>query len=158
MCYMKVDHISCHYNDVIMGAMASQITSLIIVYSTVYSGTDQRQHKSSASLAFVWEIHRWPVNFPHKGPVTRKTFDDVIIFIVCNTAYQWYYSRCLSAARLMHLTQWFCSQESNLRYSSTGSDNGLVQYRRQAIIWTIGGIRYRRIYAVVGLKVIRLIT
>ena len=42
-----------HYNDVIMGAMASQITSLTIVYSTVYSGADQRKHQSSASPAFV---------------------------------------------------------------------------------------------------------
>ena len=49
-----------------MGAMASQITSLPIVYSTVYSSTVQRKHQSSASLAFVWGIHRWPVNSPHK--------------------------------------------------------------------------------------------
>ena len=41
-----------------MGAMASQITSLTIVYSTVYSGADQRKHQSSASLAFVTGIHR----------------------------------------------------------------------------------------------------
>ena len=52
--------------------MASQITSLIIVYSTIYSG-GQRKHQSSASLAFVWGIHRWPVNSPHKWPVTRMT-------------------------------------------------------------------------------------
>ena len=51
-----------HYNDVIMSAMASQITSLTIVYSTVYAGADQRKHQSSASLAFVRGIHRWPVN------------------------------------------------------------------------------------------------
>ena len=51
-----------HYGGVIMGAMASQITSLAIVYSTVYSGSDQRKHQSSASLAFV----RWPVNSLHK--------------------------------------------------------------------------------------------
>ena len=64
-----------------MGAMASQINSLTIVYSSVYSGIDQRNHQSSASLAFVWEIHRWPVNFPHKWPVTRKMFpfDDSIM-------------------------------------------------------------------------------
>ena len=61
-------------NDVIMSAMASQITSITIVYSTVYSGTEQRKHQSSASLAFVWGIHRWPVNSPHKWPVTRKMF------------------------------------------------------------------------------------
>ena len=36
-----------------MGVMASQITSLTIVYSTVYSGEDQRKHQSSTSLAFV---------------------------------------------------------------------------------------------------------
>ena len=60
-----------------MGEMASQITSLMIVYSTFYSGTDQRKHQSSASLAFV----QGPVNSPHKGPVTRKMFpfDDVMI-------------------------------------------------------------------------------
>ena len=72
-----------HYSDVIMSAMASPITSLnlTIVYSTVYSGADQRKHQSSALLAFVRGIHRWPVNSPHKGPVTRKMFplDDVIL-------------------------------------------------------------------------------
>ena len=70
-----------HYSDVIMGAIASQITSLTRVYSIVYSDTDQRKHQSSASLAFVWGIHRWPVNSPHKWPVTRKMFpfDDVIV-------------------------------------------------------------------------------
>ena len=44
---------SLYYCDVIMGAMESQITSLTIVYSAVYSGTHQRKHQSSASLAFV---------------------------------------------------------------------------------------------------------
>ena len=73
--------ISCHYSDDIMSAMASQITSLTIVYSAVYSSADQRKHQSSASLAFVRGIHRWPVNSPHKWPVTRKMlpFDDVIM-------------------------------------------------------------------------------
>ena len=64
-----------------MGVMSSQITSLTIVKSTVYSGADQRKHQSSASLSFVREIHRKPVNSPHKGPVTRRMFpfDDVIM-------------------------------------------------------------------------------
>ena len=72
-----------HYSHVIMGVMASQITSLTIVYSTVYSVTDQRKHQSSASLSFVRGIHRWPVNSPYKWPVTRKMFpfDDVIMWI-----------------------------------------------------------------------------
>ena len=54
---------------------------LTIVYSTVCSGADQRKHQSYVSLAFVWGIHRWPVNSPHKWPVTRKMFpfDDVIM-------------------------------------------------------------------------------
>ena len=71
-----------HYDDVIMTTIASQITSLTSVYSTDYSAADQRKHQSSASLAFVWGIHRGPVNSPHKGPVTRKMFpfDDVIMF------------------------------------------------------------------------------
>ena len=64
-----------------MTMLASQITSLTVVYSIVYSDVNQRKHQSSAALAFVREIHRGPVNFPHKWPVTRKMFpfDDVIM-------------------------------------------------------------------------------
>ena len=64
-----------------MSAMAPQITSLTIVYLMAYSGADQRKHQSSASLAFARGIHRWPVNSPLKGPVTRKMFpfDGVIM-------------------------------------------------------------------------------
>ena len=67
-----------------MGTMASQINSLAIVYSTVYSGADQRKHQSPASLALVRGIHRGPVNSPHKWPVTRIMFpfDDVIMIYV----------------------------------------------------------------------------
>ena len=72
-----------HYSDVIMGAMASQISSLKIVHLSVYSGTDQRKHQSSASLASVPRIQQWPVNSPHKWPVTRKMFpfDNIIMSI-----------------------------------------------------------------------------
>ena len=75
---------SGHYRDIIMGAMASQITSLTIIYSTVYSGAGQRKHQSPAWLAFV---HQWLVNSPHKWPVTRQKFpfDDVIIFDLLKT-------------------------------------------------------------------------
>ena len=79
---MNLNHCYClvnqkHYNDVIMGARASQITSLTIVYSAVYSDADQRKHQSSLSLVFLWG----PVNSPRKWPVTRKMFpfDDVIM-------------------------------------------------------------------------------
>ena len=45
------------------------------------------------SLAFMRGIHRWPVNSPHKGPVTRKMspFDDVIMnHALCNSySYCW---------------------------------------------------------------------
>ena len=70
-----------HSNDVIMSAIASQITSLKIVYPTVYLDANPRKHQSSVSLAFVRGIHRSPVNSPHKGPVTRKRlpFDGVIM-------------------------------------------------------------------------------
>ena len=76
-----MQNVRSHYDDVRMGAIASQITSLTIVYSIVYSDADQRKHQSSASLAFVRGSHRGPVNFPHKWPVTRKMFplDDVIM-------------------------------------------------------------------------------
>ena len=77
--------LSIHYNDVIMTTIASQITSLTVVYSTIYSDADQRKHQSSASLDFVWGIHRGPVNSLHKGSVTRKMFpfDDVIMYTPC---------------------------------------------------------------------------
>ena len=73
------------YGDVIMDAIASQITSLVIVYSAFYSGADQRKHQTSASLAFVRGIRRGLVNSRHKWPITRKMFpfDDVIMEAEC---------------------------------------------------------------------------
>ena len=73
-------YVGLHYCDVTMGAIASQITSLTIVYSTVYSDADQRKHQSSASLAFYAGNSPVPGS-PHKRPVTRKmfSFDDVIM-------------------------------------------------------------------------------
>ena len=64
-----------------MGVIASQITSITIVCSSVHSVVDQRKHQSSASLAIVRGIHRRPVTSPHKWPVTQKIFpfDDVIM-------------------------------------------------------------------------------
>ena len=70
-----------HHNDVIMSDLASQITRLTIVYSSVYSRRRSKKHQSPASLASVRWIRSWPVNSPHKGRVTRKIFpfDDVIM-------------------------------------------------------------------------------
>ena len=69
-------HKGRHYNDVIMGAIAYQITSPTIVYSTIYSGSDKKKHKSSASLAFVRGIHRWPVTgeFPAQKAINADFF------------------------------------------------------------------------------------
>ena len=76
VCFFGADH----YNDVIKTAMVSQITSLTVVYSTVYSGANQRKRQCFASLASVRGIPRSPANPPQR-PVTRKTFpfDDVIV-------------------------------------------------------------------------------
>ena len=73
-----------HRSDVIMRAMASQITGVSRVCSIVCSGADQRKHQSSAPLAFVRGIHRSPVNSPHKGPVTQKmsSFVDFIMGLI----------------------------------------------------------------------------
>ena len=77
-----------HDSDVMMSAMASQIISLTIVYSTVCSGGDQmKTSKLRVAGLSVRSIHRWPVNSPQKGPVTRKMFPfDDVIMVVC---YRW---------------------------------------------------------------------
>ena len=65
------------YIAFIMNAIASQTTSVTIVYSTVYSGVDQRKHQNSASLAFVTG------EFPtHRA--SNATNDDVSMSLVPN--------------------------------------------------------------------------
>ena len=59
-----------HNCDVTMSVTVSQITGVFIICSAVGSGADQIKYQSSASLAFVWRIHRWP----RKGPVKRNMF------------------------------------------------------------------------------------
>ena len=105
-----------HYSDVIMGAIASQIASLMIVYSTVHSDADQRKHQSSASLAFVRGIDREPVNSPHKWPVTRKIFpfDDVIMISA------WLHMHILS---LSHGFRWFDCFSLRTRVATTVKSN-----------------------------------
>ena len=70
----------CHYSDILMSTIASQITGVSIVCWNVGSGVNQRKHQSSASLGPVRGIHLWPVNSPHQGPVTQQLcpIDDVI--------------------------------------------------------------------------------
>ena len=104
-----------HYSDVIMGAMASQITRLTIVYSTVYSGTDQRKYQSTASLAFVRGIHLGLVNSPHKWPITRKMFPlhDVIMWKEATATGDFPSQRASNAERVpmswrIHVSAWTC--------------------------------------------------
>ena len=91
-----------------MGAIASQIPSLTIVYSTVYSGADQRKHVTGLCAG----NSPWPVNSPHKWPVTRKMFplDDVIMWykkpmsrqiIVITRIMKWWISTCHLAIPIM---------------------------------------------------------
>ena len=111
------------YCDVIMTANASQITSLTIVYLTVYSGADERKHQSFAPLAFVRGIHRWPVNSPHKWPVLRKMipFDDVIMYM--------YIFMCRSRSYLTELHDLYprLSNELTLTCGDCGFSGTLIQ-------------------------------
>ena len=103
----QLETFSTHYSDVIMGSVASQITSLTNVYSSVYSDADQRKHQSSASLGFVRGIHRGPMNSSQKWPVTRKMFliDDVIMV----TSPLWWEStghRCIPLTKASDVDLW----------------------------------------------------
>ena len=76
LAFLRYNH---HYCDVIWArwrikSPASQLFTQSLIQA-------QRKHQRSASLTFVRGIHRWPVNSPHKLPVTRKMFpfDDVIM-------------------------------------------------------------------------------
>ena len=115
-----------------MSTMTSQITSLTIVCSTVYADADQRKLQSSASPAFVWVTHRWPVNSPQKGPVTQKMFsyDDVIMWC--------FESSCLSASDVT-LMEANCEARNQLR-SCNKQQNRWVMGRyfgyTQSLFWT----------------------
>ena len=107
----------CHYDDVIMAAMASQITSLTIVYSTVYSGADQSEHQSSASLAFVWGIHRdrWipRTNGQKRGKcfhlMTSSCLSPICWVWVWGRSYIWFYFELLVKRPV---TPWLSSDRS----------------------------------------------
>ena len=96
-------YVFSHYSDVIMGTMMSQISSLAIVFSTVYSGADQRKHQSSASLAFVRGIHRWP-EFPTQRASNAEMFpfDDVTMCSAIHLP--------LLHTTASHTSQWLCTR------------------------------------------------
>ena len=88
---------NCHYNDGIRSAIASQMTGISIVSSTLCSGADRRKHQNSASLAFARGIHRWPADSSHKGPATRKMFPfDGVIMVISTANNSCVYSTCAS--------------------------------------------------------------
>ena len=92
-----------HYSDATLSAMVSQITGVLIVCLAVCSGA-HKKHQSSASLAFLRRFHRWLVESPRKGPVTREMFpfDDVIMVW---DDFIWFHSQCLMAISA-HSTNW----------------------------------------------------
>ena len=87
-----------HYSDIIMSAMVPQFTSLTIVYSSVYSGADQRKYQSSASLAFMRGIHRWPVN--------KSRWGGALMFsLICTWTRRWKSLLCEHRAALLAFWQ-----------------------------------------------------
>ena len=73
-----------HYNDVIMGEIASQITSLTIVFSTVYSDADKKNPSQLRVTGLCAGNSPGPVNSPHKWPVTRKMFPFSDVIMLCH--------------------------------------------------------------------------
>ena len=64
LCLLMSRHILSHYSDVIMGAMASQITGVLAVYSTVCSGVDQRKHQQLYIYIYIYiYIGSHPIRF-----------------------------------------------------------------------------------------------
>ena len=112
---------SYHDNDVIMGAIGSQFTSLTIVYSTVYA---DKWNKASKLLitGLCAGIHRWPVNSPHKWPVTRKIFpiDDVIMSSVIHNLAACHFLRnnlTIQAKILLSKLKWFCIDKTWIKFT-----------------------------------------
>ena len=148
--------VMCHYNDVIMSVIASQITSLTIVHSTVYSGVD-RKHQSSASLAFVWGIHRdrWipRTNGQLRGKcfhlmtsscILRRIYDAVIMLIIQNWFEFSFNSQCwdAQAGLLCIFKQWFSMtrQHKEPGYQQSFPNipvNSIVIYCSLMIIWVV---------------------
>ena len=102
------------------------MTSLMFVYSTVYSGADPRKHQSSASLAFVRGTHWWSVNSLHKGSVMHKMipFDDVIMNFHWLQSFHFRYGNgpygegVLCGMTLVTVPHWICTNDFPI-YKST---------------------------------------
>ena len=121
-----------------MSAMGSHNTDVSIVYSTVCSGADQRKHQSSAPLAFVRGIHRWPVNSPNKGPVTR------IFFFIWWRHHEMHikikFRKCrpFSTARNIINIKWQKGSGTNLKYCK---DLLICTKWHHMVPWLMGGTK-----------------
>ena len=94
------DIVSVQYSDVIISVMASLITGVSLFTQPFVQAQMKKKHQSPASLVFVRAIQRWPVNYPHKGPATRKMFpfDEEHVFEWITTRYffgDWSCTRCI---------------------------------------------------------------
>ena len=116
MCFLSLQW---RHNE---GDDVSEITGVSIAYLTIGSSADQRKYQCYASLAFVRGIHRWPVDSPYKGPVTRKMFpfDYVIVYESCCTLIQILLSfdwrrtdnKSWSESTMLHLTDAYIRQSA----------------------------------------------
>ena len=158
---------SAHHSDLIMGAMASQPTGVSIVYLIVCSGVDQRKYQSFASLAFVRGIRQLPMNFPHKGRVTRNMFpfDDVTMHFLNTCSVTDFYRQvlrkleCIKATcAILHYNNYigsalevlqFCAKPSILSnyimmswhrnaFSIAGPHDDVIKWKHFPRYWTFG--------------------
>ena len=113
--FVGVHVLERHYSYVIMSLMASQITGASIVCSIFCSCADRRKHQSSALLASVRAINRWPVDYPHKGPMTRKCFHLITMGYVVLTRLRHCLHRKLSFCKLpvQSVTKLFSQNDDN---------------------------------------------
>ena len=105
---------SVHYSDVMRGTMASQITSLTIVYSTVYSGADKRKYHTSVSPAFVWGNHRVTGEFPAQRASNAEFFFYLLMsswsaLMICSSPYMLHICRWLLLAIYVGTGDSICS-------------------------------------------------
>ena len=104
-----------HYIDVIMTTMASQITSLTVVYSNVYSDADQKKTSKLRVTGLCVGKSPGPVNSPHKGPVRRKMFpfDDVIMIKENDYELSSWYTMCIRY-NMTIITLYYSIQRDNI--------------------------------------------
>ena len=120
------------YGDVIISAMASQITSRTIICSIIYSGVDQRKHQSSESLAFVRGIH---VAVTGEFPTQRASnAENVSIWWRHHTIWSSCHNWVSACWLLMTLCIYFMSNMNNVWLYDT--QNSFLCYQTQCDIET----------------------